>query len=145
MTSGSASNPIILDNNGSEKQSNILSWQSNNESNVRGIPPFRQNHTVDPPITWDDWSDFFHLAIIAKENIDIKNLRNLSERHHPQPPTIENPTDKQSESQIKSRIDRTIQEQRRYDEEETASINSETKKFKGMRKEEVDKKQRSIL
>ena len=58
---------------------------------------------------------------------------------------MENPTDNQSESQIKSRIDRTIQEQRRYDEEETASIKSETKKFNAMRKEEADKKQRSIL
>ena len=39
--------------------------QSNNESNVRGIPPFWQNHTVDPPIPWEDWSNLFHLAIIA--------------------------------------------------------------------------------
>ena len=45
--------------------------QSNNESNVRGIPQIWQNHTVDPPIPWEDWSDLFHLAIIAKENIDI--------------------------------------------------------------------------
>ena len=48
--------------------------QSSNESNVRGIPPFWQNHTVDPPIPWEDWSDLFQLAIIAKENIDIENL-----------------------------------------------------------------------
>ena len=39
---------------------------------MRGIPPFRQSHTVDPPITWDDWSDLFHLAIIAKENLTSK-------------------------------------------------------------------------
>ena len=45
--------------------------QSNNESNVRKIPPLWQNHTVDPPLPWEEWSDFFHLAIIAKENIDI--------------------------------------------------------------------------
>ena len=68
--------------------------QSNNESNVRGIPSFWQNHTVDPPppIPWEDWSDLFQLAIIAKENIDIENLLNPSERHHPQPPNLENPT-----------------------------------------------------
>ena len=47
--------------------------QSTNESNVRGIPLFWQNHTVDPPIPWEDWSDLFQLAIIAKENIDIEN------------------------------------------------------------------------
>ena len=118
--------------------------QSNNKPKVRGIPPFWQNHTVDPPIPWEDWSDLFHLAIIAKENIDIENLLNLSERHHPQPPTMEKPTDNESESQRKSRIDRNIQEKRRYDEEETASIKSETKKFNGMRIE-ADKKLRSIL
>ena len=49
--------------------------QSNNESNVKRIPPFWQNHTVDPPTLWEDWSDLFHLAIIAKENIDIENLK----------------------------------------------------------------------
>ena len=101
--------------------------QSNNKSNVRRIPPFWQNHTVDPPTPWKDWSDLLYLAIIAKENIDIENLLNLLERHHPQPPTLENPTDNKSESQRKSRIDRNIQEQRRYDEEEAASIKSETK------------------
>ena len=105
--------------------------QSNKESNVRRIPPFWQNHTVDPPIPWEDCSDLFHLAIIAKENIHIENLLNPSERRHPQPPTLENPTEKVSESLGKSRIDRTIQEQRRHDEEETASIKSETKKFNG--------------
>ena len=73
--------------------------QSNEESNVRERPPFWQNHTVDPPIPGEDWSDLFHLAIIAKENIDIGYLLNPSERHHPQPPTLENPTDNESESQ----------------------------------------------
>ena len=67
--------------------------QSNNESNMRGKPPFWQNHTVDPHIPWQDWSDLFHLATIAKENVDIENLLNPSERHHPRPPTLENPTE----------------------------------------------------
>ena len=74
--------------------------QSNNESNVRGIPPFWQNHTVDPPIPWEDWSDLFHLAIIAKENVDIENVLNPSERHS-HPPTLENPTESESENQKK--------------------------------------------
>ena len=101
--------------------------QSSNESNVRGIPPFWQNHTVDPPIPWEDCSDLFHLALIEKENIDIENLLDPSERHHPQPPTFKNPTGNESENQRKSKIDRNIQEQRRYNEEETASIKTEIK------------------
>ena len=117
----------------------------NNECNVRGIPPFWQNHTVDPPIPWEDWSDLFHLAIIAKENIDIENLLSPSDRHHPQPPKFENPLDGETENQRKSRIDRNVQEQRRYDEEETASIKTETKKFNGLRLEEADKKLQSVL
>ena len=101
--------------------------QSNNESNVRRIPPFWQNHTEDPPTLCEDWSDLFHIAIIAKENIDIENLINSSERHHSQPPTLENPTDNESKNQRKLRTDRNIQEQRRYDEVETASIKKVTK------------------
>ena len=42
-------------------------------------------------------------------------------------------------------MDRNTQEQRRYDEEESASIKTETKKFDGMRLEEADKKLRSVL
>ena len=118
--------------------------QSNNESKVRGIPPFWQNHTVDPPIPWEDWSDLFHLAIVAKENIDSENLLNPSERHHPQPPNLENPMDGETENQRQLRMDRNAQEQRRYDEEESASIKSETKKFNGMRIEAY-KKLRSVL
>ena len=61
--------------------------QSNKESNVRGITPFRQNHTVDPPIPWEDSSDLFHLAIIAKENVFFENLLNPLKKHYPLPPT----------------------------------------------------------
>ena len=100
--------------------------QSNNQSNVRGIQSFWRNHTLDPPFPWEGWSDLFHLAIIAKENINIENLLN------PQPPNLENPLDDETENQRKSRMDRNVQEQRRYDEEESASIKSETKKFNGM-------------
>ena len=100
---------------------------------------------MDPPIPREERSDLFHLAIISKENMDIINLINSSERHYPQPPNLENPTDSELYYQRKSRIDRNIQEERRYDEEETVSIKTETKKFNGMRMDEVDKKLRSIL
>ena len=112
---------------------------------MRGIPSFWQNHTVDPPIPWEDWSDLFHLAIFAKENIDIENLLIPSKRHHPQPPNLENPMDGETDNQRQSRIEKNTQEQRRYDEEESASIKSETEKINGMRREEADKKLRSVL
>ena len=42
-------------------------------------------------------------------------------------------------------MERNNQEQRRYDEDESASIKTETKKLNGMRLEEADKKLRSVL
>ena len=45
-----------------------------NESNVRGVPFFWPNHTLEPPRSWTQWSDQFQLAIIAKENLDIDSL-----------------------------------------------------------------------
>ena len=108
---------------------------------MRGIPSFWQNHTVvDRPIPWEEWSDLFQLAIIAKEKIDIENLLNATERYHPLPPTLENPPENESDSQKTSRFERNIRGQKRYDDEEMASIKSETKKFNGMRLEEVDKR-----
>ena len=114
--------------------------QSNNESNVRGMPSFWQNHTVDPPIPWEEWSDLFQLAITAKEKVDIKNSLNPIERYYPDPPALENRTEKESENQRKERL-----VQKRYDDEEAASIRTVAKGFKGMRIEEADKKLRSTL
>ena len=85
--------------------------QSNNESNVRGIPPY---------------------SINAKENVDIENLLNPSERHHPLPLTLKSSTENKSEIQRKTWIERIIQEQKRYDDEEAASIKTETKKLNGI-------------
>ena len=67
------------------------------------------------------------------------------ERQHPLPPNLENSTDGETDAQRRSRMERNTQEQRRYDEEETASIKTETKKFNRMRIEEADKKLRSVL
>ena len=47
---------------------------------MRGIPPTWQNHTNDLPIPWEDWSDLFQMALIAKKSIGIDNLINLSDR-----------------------------------------------------------------
>ena len=49
--------------------------QSSTDSNLRGTPAFRPNHTVEPPTQWTNWIYQFHLAIIAKENLDIDNLK----------------------------------------------------------------------
>ena len=120
--------------------------QSNsNESNVRGIPSFWQNHTVDPPILCEEWSYLFQLAMIAKKNIDIDNILNPIERYHPHSPVLENPQENETETQKTSRMERNIREQKRYDDKERASIKLETKRFNDMRFEEADKKLRSIL
>ena len=76
-----------------------MAQSNSNELNVRGIPSFWQNHTVDPPIPWEEWSDLFQLAMIAKENIDIDNLLNPIERYHPHSPVLENPPENETETQ----------------------------------------------
>ena len=119
--------------------------QSNNKSNVRAMPPFWQNDTVASPIPWVDWSNIFHLAIIAKEIVDNENQPNLSERHHPRPPTQKISTENELKVQRKTKIERSIQDQKRYDEEEAVCIKTETKKFNGIRIKEADKKLHSIL
>ena len=78
-----------------------MAQSNSNESNVRGIHSFWQNHTVDPPIPWEEWSDLFQLAIIAKENTDIDNMRYPTERYHPHSPLLENPPEGEKESQKK--------------------------------------------
>ena len=44
-------------------------------SNLRRSPAFRRKQIMEPPNFWTHWSDQFHLAIIAKEKLDIDNLR----------------------------------------------------------------------
>ena len=68
-----------------------------------------------------------------KKKIDIENLLNPTERYHPLPPALENPPKNEADSQKTSRLERKIRERKRYDDEEMASIKSETKKFNGMR------------
>ena len=53
--------------------------QSTTDSNLRGISAFWPNHTVEPPTQWNNWIDQFHLAINAKENLDIDNLKETVE------------------------------------------------------------------
>ena len=48
------------------------------DSNLREIPAFGPNHTVEPPTQWNNWIgiDQFHLAISVNEILDIDNLTN---------------------------------------------------------------------
>ena len=49
-----------------------MAQSNSNESNVREKLPFWQNNTVDPSILWEEWSDHFHLALIAKKRTKKK-------------------------------------------------------------------------
>ena len=54
-----------------------MAQSNSNESNVRENLPFWQNSTVDPSILWEEWSDHFHLALIAKKRTKkIRQRRN---------------------------------------------------------------------
>ena len=48
---------------------------SKTDSNLRGIPAFWPNHTVEPPTQWNNWIDQFLLPIIAKKSLYIDNLK----------------------------------------------------------------------
>ena len=49
--------------------------QSSTDSNLWGIPAFWPNHTVESPTQWINWLYQFNLAIIAKKNLEIDNLK----------------------------------------------------------------------
>ena len=100
--------------------------QSLSESRMRGVPPFWQNRTIEPPIPWEEWSDMFQLALIAKENIDINNLLNPSDRKIVTPATFEKAPDSKSADKA-ARLARNIEEKRRYEDEENALIKSKQK------------------
>ena len=66
----------------------MMAQSNSNDSNLRDIHSFWQNQMVDPLIPWEEWDDLFQIAVIAKENIDIKKFPNSIEMHHPQPPFL---------------------------------------------------------
>ena len=76
--------------------------QSTSESNVRGIPSFWQNITMDPTIPLVEWSDYLQLDIKAKLNGDIEILLNPIKRNHPHPPALENPMENEQQKPKKS-------------------------------------------
>ena len=115
-----------------------------NDSNVRGIPPFWPNHTLEPPHAWTQWSDQFQLAIIAKENLDIESLHG-PEIPETQIPILEQATGSESDAEKANRESRNKSTMKQYESAEEKRINEEKRKFNGMRRTEADKKLRSIL
>ena len=76
--------------------------QSTTDSNLRGIPAFWSNHTVEPSTQWTNWIDKFHLTIIAKENLDIDNLKEPLEMETAIP-ILEGAQESENEPQRKAR------------------------------------------
>ena len=118
--------------------------QSATDSNLRGIPAFWPNHTVEPPAQWNNWIDQFHLAIIAKENLDIDNLKEPMEGETTLP-ILEGAQESETDQQRKAREARNKETMRVYEHAEEKRLAEEKQKFGGMRRYEADKKVRSIL
>ena len=98
-----------------------MAQSNSNESNVRGMFSLWQNDTVYPPIPWEEWSDLFQLAVIAKEKIEVDYLLKPIETYHPKPPVLENTSESETKTQKVPRLDISIREQKRFDNEEAAS------------------------
>ena len=102
--------------------------QSSYEYGMRRVPAPWQNYTIEPPIPWDDWSDMFQLALIAKENVEIENLINSSDRSIATPATFEETPESENAQDKAARQARNLEEKQRYEDEEKALIKSELKK-----------------
>ena len=118
--------------------------QSSIDSNMRGIPAFWPNHTIEPPTQWTNWIDQFHLAIIAKENLDIDNLKEPLELETTIP-ILEGAQESENEPQRKAREARNKETMGVFEHSEDKRFAEEKRKFGGMRRYETDEKVRSIL
>ena len=118
--------------------------QSTTDSNLRGIPAFWPNHRVEPPTQWNNWIDQFHLAIIAKENLDIDNLKEPVEGETTLP-ILEGAQESETGQQRKAMEFRNKEVMRVYEHAEEKRLAEDKRKFIGMRRYEADKKVRSIL
>ena len=118
--------------------------QSTTDSNPRGIPAFWPNHAVEPPTQWNNWIDQFHLAIIAKENLDIDNLKEPVEEETTLP-ILEGAQESETDPQRKATEARIKETMRVYEHAEEKKLAEEKQKFGGMRRYKADKKVRSIM
>ena len=85
-----------------------MAQSNSNESNVRCIPSFKQNDTVYPAFPWEDRSDLFQLAVVAKENHNIENFLNPIKKISSTNTTLENPPDSETQKQKATRLDRDL-------------------------------------
>ena len=92
-----------------------------NDSNVRGIPPFWPNHTLEPPHAWTQWSDQFQLAIIAKENLDLESLHG-PEIPETQIPILEQATSSESDAEKANRENRNKSTMKQYPQKRNESM-----------------------
>ena len=101
-----------------------------NDSNVRRIPPFWPNHTLEPPHAWTQWGDQFQLAIIAKENLDIESLHGpeVQETQIPILEQTEQTTGSESDTDRASRETRNRNAMKQYEAAEEKRINEERRK-----------------
>ena len=104
-----------------------------NESNVRGIPSFWPNHTLEPPYSWTQWSDQFKVVIIAKKNLDEDSFNGpeVQKTHIQilgQPTGSESDTDKASrEARDKNAMkENEAVKEKRINEKKKNSIGSDT-------------------
>ena len=90
-----------------------------------------------PPIRVN-WIDQFHLAIIAKENIDIDNRKD-PEESETDILTLEGAQDSKNETPRTARQARNREVVKVYENAEDKRIAEEKRKFGGMRRVEADK------
>ena len=114
--------------------------QSSTDSNLRGIPAFWPNHNIEPPTQWTNCIDQFHLAIIAKENLGIGNLKEPLDLETTVP-VLEGAQESEIEPQRKVWEARNKETLGIFEHAEDKGIAEEEKqKFGGMRRFETDKK-----
>ena len=109
-----------------------------------GNPRLWPHHTIESPTRWTNWIDQFHLAIIAKENLDIDNLKEPLDMETTIP-ILEDAQESENEPQRKAREARNKETMRVYEHAEDKRIAEEKRKFRGMRIYEANKKVRSNL
>ena len=68
---------------------------------------------MDPPISWEERSDLFHIAVTTKEKVSIEDLLDSIERQRPQPFVFVNPTDSKLETQNTARLETNKREQKK--------------------------------
>ena len=92
----------------------------------------------------NNWIDQFHLAIIAKENLDIDNLKEPVEGETTLS-ILEGAQESEIDQQRKAGEARNKEVMRVYEHAEEKRLAEEKRKFGGMRRYEADKKVRSNL